>query len=665
MIRRHRLVASWAFGAIALLGAFYAATAWLWSAVEESRAASLEREVVSVLSNDLAEGNLFKLGQSLSKLQQEGHLRSAEIRRLGGSESDSMVFRAGGQDEQSAELFSGFSCGQPRRIIRHAGGVALVTTVPSSITGAQCIALFMSADLPEDLKRFRNRLMTAFGILFMASFALFAWFTIAGYRRILEVEVATKAALGKIAAQVAHDIRSPLAALDSVMKDVSQLPEEKRLIVRSAISRIRDIANQLIDKHREAQAFAQAGPGSALQPAASEPASVELLSSQVDPLITEKRMQARARIGIEIEGRLDASSYGLFASIQPGELKRVLSNLINNSVEALGDKGKVTVSMTAQQGRILLKVEDNGKGIPPGILARLGRRGETYGKAGGSGLGLFHAKTCVESWGGKLDIASTPGKGTVLTMELPQAQSPEWFVSRLELEPRGTVVILDDDTSIHQIWQGRFDSAMPRQPSIEVLHFSTPAELRGFVSADQGKAGKALYLTDYELTGREETGLSLVEELGLGERSILVTSRFEEKNILAECRRLKVRMIPKGLAGFVPIALAGPRVGPDAVLLDDDALVRMNWAGTARAKGLDLKVFSGAPEFLAAVGGLPKATAIYLDSKLGNGLRGEDIAKELHAQGFTELYLATGYDAQSFSPVPWIKKVVGKEPPWA
>jgi len=490
----------------------------------------------------------------------------------------------------------------------------------------------------------------------------------------LETELRLSKAVSTIAAQVAHDIRSPLAALDSVTKDVAQLPEEKRVIIRTAVSRIRDIANDLIEKNRGLDAMGKDAARGAPSPAAAEPASIQLLSGLVDPLITEKRLQFRPKIGIEIEARLDAAAYGLFAKVQPIEFKRVLSNLVNNSVEACDEKGLVMVSLAAEAGCVLLKVQDNGKGIPPEILAKLGQRGETHGKVGGSGLGLHHAKTSIESWAGSLQMASEVGQGTTVTIRLPQAQPPEWFVSRLEIPPGGTIVVLDDDASIHQIWQGRFDSLRVKEQGVELLHFSTPAELRGFVRESPAQARWALYLTDYELVGHKETGLGLVEELGLGERAILITSRSEEKSILAECQRLKVRMIPKGLAGFVPISISASPVrpetqrprqsGPDAVLLDDDALVRMNWKGTARSKGLNLIAFAKPQEFLAAVAGFPKDTAIYLDSKLGDGIRGEDIAKDLHAQGFTNLYLATGYDQDSLSPMPWIKKVVGKAPPW-
>ncbi|MFH1620042.1 MAG: hypothetical protein ABIG11_09110, partial [bacterium] len=246
--------------------------------------------------------------------------------------------------------------------------------------------------------------------------------------------------------------------------------------------------------------------------------------------------------------------------------------------------------------------------------------------------------------------------------------------------------------SIHQVWQGRFDSAGVKDKGIEVFHFSTPNELREWVKNNPTSAENALYLTDYELLGHQETGLSLVEELNIGAGSILVTSRYEEKQILDNCIRLKVRMIPKGLAGLVPIQIADSvkRIaisknsytqenksdpGPSAltpklsslnsaVLIDDDALIHMTWKMSARNKGIALKAFKNPKDFLAIAEDIHKETPVYIDSELGEGLKGENIAKNLHDMGFQNLYMETGHPPEVFAHLTYIKDVIDKEPPW-
>lgn len=502
------------------------------------------------------------------------------------------------------------------------------------------------------------------------------------------LRVAKVAAIGQMAAQVAHDIRSPLTALDSALKNTSQLPEQQRIVVRHAVNRIRDIANSLLEKNRQ-QAKATTAGGAVV----AEPPEICLLSSIVDPVVTEKRLQFESKPGIDIDFELTQESYGLFAKIQQVEFKRLVSNMVNNAVEVLGDKGAVTVGLTHEDGSIVLTVEDNGKGIPPEILAKLGQRGETHGKTGGSGLGLYHARVTVESWGGSLKITSELGNGTTITIKLPAAGAPVWFVSTLELPAGKAVVVLDDDETIHQVWRGRFESVRLKEHGIAVYHFSEPGKLRGWVMDNPEKAESARYLFDYELLGHKETGLSMAQELNIASKVILVTSRYEEKRIIDECNRLGIRKIPKGLAGLVPIkivdsgqssaadsqtaswtvlpdqaapAAAAPRAAGKAavaVLLDDDALVHMTWEMAAEDKGVTLNAYTTPSEFLSNLAAFPKDTPIYIDSDLGNGIKGEDIAKDLREKGFACIYLETGHPPERFLHLPWLK-VIGKEPPW-
>ncbi|HAH31590.1 MAG TPA: hypothetical protein DCL44_04685 [Elusimicrobia bacterium] len=512
----------------------------------------------------------------------------------------------------------------------------------------------------------------------------------------LESELAVANATSNLAAQVAHDIRSPLTALDAALKNAAQMPEEQRIILRHAVNRIRDIANNLLEKNRQQAKTAPAMDNAAgVGAAVAESLEVCLLSSLVDPVVTEKRLQFESKPGINIDFELTAASYGLFAKIQPVEFKRLVSNLVNNAVEALdshrtqvtgnkpeGHKGNVKVLLSAADGKVLIEVKDSGKGIPPEILAKLGQRGETHGKAGGSGLGLFHARTTAESWGGGLVITSELGKGTTVTVKLPAAEPPAWFVSKLELSAGKTVVVLDDDESIHQVWRGRFESARVKEHGIEVYHFSEPDKLRVWVKDNPEKIESAVYLFDYELLGHKETGLSLAEELGLGGKVILVTSRYEEKRIIEGCQRLQMRMIPKGLAGLVPVTAEnrGERIGEREetakqaigstpasgveVLLDDDALVHMTWKMAARTNGIILKAFKAPADFLSSLETFPKDTPIYIDSELGEGIKGEDIAKTIHARGFKTIYLETGHQPEHFAGMPWITKVLSKDPPW-
>ena len=487
----------------------------------------------------------------------------------------------------------------------------------------------------------------------------------------------------KLAAQVAHDIRSPLAALDMVVSDLGVLAEEKRLLIRSAVGRIRDIANELLIRNRPVAA-SSAQPG-----AGSEALSLQLIPAVIDELITEKRTQYRSKLNAEIHFDAGAETYGIFARVQPVELKRVLSNLINNSIEALDGAGRVVISLRSTGDKAQLSVRDNGRGMSPDVLANLGRLGLTHGKAGGSGLGVHHACRSVETWGGHLNIDSEVGVGTAIMISLPRAKPPSWFVPELILKARSTVVILDDDPSIHQIWQERFESLMLLSAEVTVLHFSLPSEIRDWAARTGSMKSDITCLLDYELIGEATNGLALTEELGLTS-ALLVTSRYEDQTIREGCDRLGVRMIPKGTAGFVPMricydlvdeglpredsshqALESDRrtdLSPDAILIDDDQLTHLSWNYAADKASCKLACFSSPESFLAVAANVNRSVPVYVDYRLGKNEKGEAVdgillARDIAMMGFKRVYIATGLPPDGVGPHPWLAGVRGKEPP--
>lgn len=467
----------------------------------------------------------------------------------------------------------------------------------------------------------------------------------------------------RLVEQVAHDVRSPLAALEMISGSLQELPEEKRVIVRSAVGRIKDIASNLLQELR---------PRS--EPAASEGRAprltLQLLSTLIDEIIAEKRFQYRSRLGVAIEFSCGRPGYGLFSRVDLVETKRMISNLINNSVEAIDGAGSVKIELSQKDGKIELVVRDDGKGIPPEILPSLTLRGKSYGKQDGSGLGLSHARETAEGCGGAIRIESDGRNGTKVVVTLPCASAPDWFVSEVALEKGGTVVVVDDDSSIHRIWEGRLSSAGAGQGRIQTLHFSAPTELENWLRYNEAISRDATFLVDYEFLGSALTGLDLIESLGIQSRSILVTSRFEEPRIRERCEALGLKLVPKAMAGFVPISIAEPRprraglTTCDAVLVDDDPLVRLTWKSVADRQGKALRAYDTVEAFLAESGSIDPRTPVYIDHELSGCRKGAEESKRLHELGFELVYLSTGHEPEKFAGIGHLAGVVGKQPPW-
>lgn len=464
----------------------------------------------------------------------------------------------------------------------------------------------------------------------------------------LNAQLETEKIFSSISAQVSHDIRSPLSALTMISSSLIDIPEEKRLVIRNATQRINDIANQLLLKAK----------GTKVQSKDISDVTLELLPSIIDVIISEKRTQYRDKLGVEIDSDL-RSSYGAFVNVNSAELKRVVSNLINNSVEAFeASKGKVLVTVFGNENNVTLIIEDNGKGIPADVLTKIGTYGFSFGKdpyktGSGSGVGIYHAFKTIQSFGGKLDIESTPGAGTKVSITLPRAPTPHWFIAKLKLVPGQFVVCLDDDVSIHQIWKGRFDSLERDGKSIGIVHLSNGNDLKKWVESNESLIGNTTtFLIDFELLGQTATGLDLIEQLNLGSQAVLVTSRFEEPAIRTRCEKAGVKLIPKVMAGLVPIEFVAPKVKYDACLIDDDSLIHLSWKFAAEEAGVNFIGFDSFEAFLERESEIDKNTPISLDVDLGGNVSGIEIAAQIHKLGYSNIYLATGYDKEYLNSLP-------------
>lgn len=124
-------------------------------------------------------------------------------------------------------------------------------------------------------------------------------------------------------------------------------------------------------------------------------------------------------------------------TITENDLDRVLTNLLKNPAEAMAQTGgviavmasNVTIQADAAYGEtvppgqyVLIGVQDNGPGIAPEVMARLFEPYVTFGKEGGTGLGLASVKRLVEACGGHVTCDSTPGKGARFSLWLPAMQ---------------------------------------------------------------------------------------------------------------------------------------------------------------------------------------------------------------------------------------------------
>lgn len=484
-------------------------------------------------------------------------------------------------------------------------------------------------------------LRTALGVLFV----WLVWLVLS--RRYLlrpylrnEIELEKLAATSEMAAQLAHDIHSPLATLMTVVRNIGgNLPTTEAQLLKSAASRIQNLADGLLSRNQRVQG--------------SDGLEFSFVSGVVHSIIAEKTAVLDP-MQVRVTAKIQATAVRVGVPISTSDLLRVLSNLVNNSIEAARESHTldVAISVRVLSNKVLIAVSDNGKGIPEEVLSRLRSVGGSYGKAQGRGIGLRHAKTICEAVQGSLELRSTLGEGTTVELALPLAAVPSWCVESLPFLPGDKIVVLDDDESVLLLWKEILRGCV-------VTPIKDPEEFNDLLFPKQDY----WYIFDYDIAGSAVTGLDLVRTYNLAERAFLATSYFNDVSLQRRVAAANTKMLPKFLIPEMRLSQEESSESDETVLIDDSPMVRETWQYEADRLGLRFRAFESAQQFLVHVPSIPKSAAVYVDAQLGEGERGELVTKKLSELGYTNLYLATGQPPESFPTMPWIKGIIGKDFP--
>jgi hypothetical protein len=296
--------------------------------------------------------------------------------------------------------------------------------------------------------------------------------------------------IANLAEQVAHDIRAPLAVLETMMR---REDGQEQILVKGAVEQIQSIAHELLAKYRSGRQEL------------SEPRIEKSLYTLIQQLIKEREcLHKKVRFSFVMDEAIGRD----FSMDRKLELQRILSNLLNNSIEA--QSSSIELEIREQSGTYVISLRDNGSGIPSELLKRIGEKGAS-GKNNGNGLGLFHAKQKIEDWGGSLVFASEVNNGTRVQLIFPVC---------------GTIIQIDDDADLRKIW--------------EVAAKNKGKEYRGFSSVEEFLAAKSaldasanIYI-DSQLKSAEPGELSAKKIFDLGFKNIFLCTGFRrEKFALA------------------------------------------------------------------------------------------------------------------------------------
>jgi two-component system NtrC family sensor kinase len=219
------------------------------------------------------------------------------------------------------------------------------------------------------------------------------------------------AAVGRLAASIAHEVNNPLEAIKNalyLMQTGSDFGENSRFleIARKETERVSHIIRQML--------------GFARRPGEVDWVDVNQVLEETLVLLEKKLRQQRIRLKKSFDPLLPP------VRARADQLRQVFLNLVINAQQAITGGGEIHVSTArydlALQPSILVQLSDSGVGIAPDDLARIFDPFFSTGKKG-TGLGLWVTQDIVRQHGGRIEVSSDPGRGTVFSIIL-QVDSP-------------------------------------------------------------------------------------------------------------------------------------------------------------------------------------------------------------------------------------------------
>jgi two-component system sensor histidine kinase PilS (NtrC family) len=229
------------------------------------------------------------------------------------------------------------------------------------------------------------------------------------------------AAMGKLAAGLAHEIRTPLASMKGswhmMLSQGLAKDDERRLML--IIGREMERLEQLV---AEFLAFAR--------PAAGNPEAIDLYGFMED--------QVRVLKGAVGDGADITLSHEFIPPVlfDSGKLRQVVWNLLQNAIEAADPQRRLKVDITLKNseacpGNVDLVLSDNGRGIEEAHLKHIFEPFWTT-KDKGTGLGLATSWSLLQKGGGNIYVSTAPGRGTVMTLSLPRFSPKASFAAAPE-----------------------------------------------------------------------------------------------------------------------------------------------------------------------------------------------------------------------------------------
>ena len=230
---------------------------------------------------------------------------------------------------------------------------------------------------------------------------------VASLERLQAIEQARRrealAAVGEMAAGLAHEVRNPLGAIQGAAQVLTGETDPARArdmmeVIQEETARLGRVVGDFLD-------YARAG--------GRRRESIDLAD------LARRVLRSSEAAGDGLQAIVRVAPGTPLAAGDPDQLQRAIGNIVRNAREAAGHGGRLTIDVASEGAhRVAMRFEDDGPGIPPDVVPRLFLPFFTT-RPGGTGLGLALVHRVMEAQGGEVRVEARPGPGAVFTLVLP------------------------------------------------------------------------------------------------------------------------------------------------------------------------------------------------------------------------------------------------------
>ncbi len=299
---------------------------------------------------------------------------------------------------------------------------------------------------------------------------------------------------------VKHDLKSPMFSLNTLYQQQKWSSEENEFLARNIVSKVNSLIDQVDEIQKEYQSVKKRH---------------FFIEDEILSTITTKQYKAE-NIGKSIKFHFNKRTDNKLSLVYLDDrFSRMISNLLDNSIDAIETSGDISIDIEIENQYLLISITDTGTGVNDNLLPLLFKKGATFNKPKGEGLGLYSAKKFLDKIGGGISIKSS-GELTIVKISLPKCLVSSDSDLSIFNQPRKTAVLFDDELENYEYIAER-------------ANFKKIVEIHGVKEFEKVKKyyldkKDVIFIVDENL-GENLKGSELIK--GMVEKSVILTNEVE------------------------------------------------------------------------------------------------------------------------------------------